>query len=128
MAVDVFRFSPMEMLVLLFLKKGDAHGYQLVQLLEEYSGGALTVKTASLYPILYKLEESGCITGKETFVERKSSSRPGRSARVRIVYHIEPPGLERLEHLRNTHKQFIDGCNTVFLRTEGRDDGDENEC
>ena len=125
MPVDIFKIGSVEMLVLLFLREHDAHGYQLVQMLEEYSGGALTVKTASLYPILYKLADNGCITGTETFVERKSGNRPGRSARVRIVYHLEPAGLKRLEELRAEHDVFVNACNTAFLRTERSGNGEE---
>ena len=69
MAVDVFQLGSVEMLTLYMLRDGDAHGYQLVQMLETYSDGLLTVKTASLYPILYKLEANGFIT--------KSSGRSG---------------------------------------------------
>ena len=113
------------MLVLLFLRERDAHGYQLVQMLEEYSGGALTVKTASLYPILYKLADNGYITGKETFVERKMPNRTGLSARVRIVYHLEPAGHQRLEELIAEHETFVKACYTVISRTERNGDGDE---
>ena len=52
MAVDIFKIGSVELLVLLLLREQDAHGYQLAQLMEENSDGLLTVKTASLYPIL----------------------------------------------------------------------------
>lgn len=121
MPVDAFKVGSVEMLVLYLLKQGDAHGYQLQQMLEEYSGGALTVKTASLYPILYKLEENGCITGRETFVQRKTPSRTGLSARVRIVYHLEPAGLQRLDELIGVHETFVNACTHVFEYQKERD-------
>ena len=62
MAVDIFKIGSVELLVLLLLREQDAHGYQLAQLMEEKSDGLLTVKTASLYPILYRLVDTGCIT------------------------------------------------------------------
>lgn len=58
MAVDIFKIGSVELLVLLLLREQDAHGYQLAQLMEEKSDGLLTVKTASLYPILYRLVDS----------------------------------------------------------------------
>ena len=124
MAVDVFQLGSVEMLTLYMLRDGDAHGYQLVQMLEAYSDGLLTVKTASLYPILYKLEANGFITGREAFVERKSTMRPGRSARIRVMYHIEPAGLERLEALLAEHETFFKGCNAAFTHKERNGDGE----
>ena len=110
MPLDIFQAATTEMLLLLFLSKEDAHGYQLAQMIKERCGGFLEVKSASLYPILYKLEEKGCVTGKESFVERKSEKRSGRSARVRIVYHLEPPGFERLQILLEEHEALVKGC------------------
>ena len=46
-----------ELVVLAFLEDEPRHGYELTQLIEERSGGALTFNFASLYATLYKLEE-----------------------------------------------------------------------
>lgn len=119
MPVDIFKIGSVEMLVLLFLRKEDAHGYQLVQMLEEYSNGLLTVKTASLYPILYRLADNGCITGRETFVATARKGAAVHSSRVRVVYHIEPAGIARLEKLLAEHRTFIEGTETVFSQLNG---------
>lgn len=114
MPLDIFQATTTEMFILLFLSKEDAHGYQLAQMLTEHSGGLLCVKATSLYPLLYKLEEKGYISGTTSVVERKSTLRPGKSARVRIVYHIEEAGFERLKALRQEHDILVKGCATVF--------------
>ena len=114
MPLDIFQATTTEMFILLFLSKEDAHGYQLAQRLTEHSGGLLCVKATSLYPLLYKLEERGYISGRTSVVERKSGLRSGKSARVRIVYHIEEAGFERLKALREEHDILVKGCATVF--------------
>ena len=119
MAVDIFKFGLVELFILLFLRQEDAHGYQLVQKIEELSGGLLTVKTASLYPVLYKLAEAGCVTGKEEIVEHRSARNGRISSRVRIVYHLEEAGHKRLEELLASYESFIKGCDNVFVNVEG---------
>lgn len=52
----------LEMLVLRLLADHPSHGYELIVRLREKGGGLLDVKEGTLYPILYRLEEEGCIT------------------------------------------------------------------
>ena len=125
MALDLFQVATTEMFLLLFLSDGDAHGYQLAQMLEEWSGGMFTVKAASLYPILYKLEANGYITSYEGYVERKSTLRPGRSARVRVVYHLEAAGAERLKALHAEHELLVKGSAAIFAYKNGGDGCEE---
>lgn len=109
MAVDTFKKGSIEMLALFLLCEQDAHGYQLVQLIKEKSEGLVTVQEGSFYPLLYRLEEDGYISGKETLVKMTS----GRS-RVRVVYHIEPAGRARLEVLRQEYRKVHEGIRKVF--------------
>jgi len=51
----------LEMLVLCLLTAQPAHGYALIVRLRAASGGQLDLKEGTLYPILYRLEEEGCI-------------------------------------------------------------------
>lgn len=124
MAVDIFQYSPVELFTLMSLREGDAHGYQLVQNLEKFSDGILTVKTASLYPILYKLEKNGCISSYELFVESTKVRAGRKSGRMRVVYHMEGPGLARLDELLKEHENFIKGSETIISRLKGDDKND----
>ena len=119
MAVDIFQFSPVELYVLMFLREEDAHGYQLVQNLEKFSDGFLTVKTASLYPILYKLEKNGCISSYELFVESTKARAGRKSGRMRVVYHIEEPGYARLEELLKVNEEFAKGSDILIAKLKG---------
>ncbi len=59
--VQQLKRGVLEMLVLQLLADRPGHGYELIVRLRE-SGGLLDVKEGTLYPILYRLEEEGCIT------------------------------------------------------------------
>ena len=119
MAVDIFKNGSVELLVLLLLREQDAYGYQLAQLMEEKSDGLLTVKTASLYPILYRLVDTGYFSCKETHVDSSRDGTVRLSARVRIIYHLEAPGELRLQELMHEHKMFIQGFDAILSRTKG---------
>ena len=109
MAIDTMKKGSIEMLVLFLLCEGDAYGYQLAQHIKERSGGVLSVQEGSFYPLLYRLADDGFITGKETFVKMKT----GRS-RMRIMYHLEPAGRERLRVLREEYEAVHRGIQNIL--------------
>ena len=88
-----------ELVVLAFLDHEPMHGYELTQLIEERSGGALTFNFASLYATLYKLEERRWIQGR--WVEK-----PGQ--RRRRYYKITAEGREVLAAQRKEWRQFFE--------------------
>ena len=87
-----------ELVVLAFLDDESRHGYELTQLIEERSAGALTFNFASLYATLYKLEERKWIKGR--WVERAGQRR-------RRYYSITPGGREVLAAQRKEWQQFF---------------------
>ena len=52
-----------ELLMLSLLEARPRHGYEISKLIERRSGGALRFHVASLYPLLYRLENRGWIQG-----------------------------------------------------------------
>ena len=87
-----------ELVVLAFLDDQPRHGYELTQLIEARSGGALTFNFASLYATLYKLEERKWIKGR--WVEKAGQRR-------RRYYSITPQGREVLAAQRKEWQQFF---------------------
>jgi PadR family transcriptional regulator PadR len=87
-----------ELVVLAFLDDEPRHGYELTQLIEERSGGALTFNFASLYATLYKLEERRWIKGR--WVERAGQRR-------RRYYAITAAGRTVLAAQRKEWQQFF---------------------
>jgi PadR family transcriptional regulator, regulatory protein PadR len=87
-----------ELVVLAFLDDEPRHGYELTQLIEERSRGALTFNFASLYATLYKLEERKWIKGR--WVEKAGQRR-------RRCYSITPEGRDVLAAQRKEWQQFF---------------------
>ena len=125
MSVDIFNFGSAELFVLLFLSRGDAHGYELMTKIEESSHGFLSVKSASLYPILYRLEDNGFISSERVFVESATKRRRSASARVRVIYHLEPSGVQRIEELVTEYRNFFEGGKLILDEYYGGDSDDK---
>ena len=87
-----------ELLLLSLLEGRARHGYELSKLIEARSNGALTFHIASLYPLLYRLEERSWIQGK--WVER-----PGQ--RRRRYYRLTAQGRRVLGQQRSTWRAFV---------------------
>ncbi len=68
-----------ETLVLAVLRNAPAHGYELVGRLRQRSEGIFELGEGTLYPLLYKLEDTGLISGKW---EAAPSNAAGQSART----------------------------------------------
>lgn len=88
-----------ELLILALLEPRARHGYEVSKLIEQRSGGRLKFKVASLYPLLYRLEERGWIAGR--WIEK-----PGE--RRRRFYRLTPEGRKVLAAQRDHWRQFVD--------------------
>ena len=62
-----------ELLILSLVEARPRHGYELRKLIETRSDGVLKFNAASLYPILYRLENRGWIEGR--WVEKAGQRR-----------------------------------------------------
>jgi transcriptional regulator len=93
-----------ELLILALLDERDRHGYDLAQLIEERSGGAISFHVASLYPTLYRMEEKDLIVGR--WVEK-----PGQ--RRRRYYRLTAAGRKALASQRNVWDNFFAALNRV---------------
>ena len=86
-----------EMLLLCILKKQDCYGYEITKLIKEYSDNLLDIKSGTMYPILCKLQEEGIVSSYEEIANKK----------LRVYYHLEPSGLEKLQNLINEYREMI---------------------
>ena len=62
-----------ELLILSLLEARPRHGYEVSKLIDSRSGGRLRFHIASLYPLLYRLEERGWVEGR--WVEKPGTRR-----------------------------------------------------
>jgi PadR family transcriptional regulator len=87
-----------ELLVLAQLEDEPRHGYDIALTIEQRSRGAVVFNVASLYPILYRLEAQGSISGR--WVERAGQRR-------RRFYRLTPAGRQKLAHQRRAWGVFM---------------------
>ncbi|HMC56601.1 MAG TPA: PadR family transcriptional regulator [Gemmatimonadaceae bacterium] len=95
-----------EFLVLALLEHQPRHGYELSKLIASRSKGVLRFHVASLYPLLYRLEDRGWIGGR--WVEKEGERR-------RRFYRITAKGKATLETHRKSWKEFV----TAITRIAG---------
>ncbi|HKW49516.1 MAG TPA: PadR family transcriptional regulator [Gemmatimonadaceae bacterium] len=104
MLTDELKKGSAEFLILSLLEHEPRHGYELQKLIESRSKGVLTFHVATLYPLLYRLEERGWIVGR--WVEK-----PGE--RRRRFYRLTAAGKATLEAQRDSWKAFVTAINRV---------------
>ena len=93
-----------ELMVLSIVEARPRHGYEISKLIEVRSGGEIKFHVASLYPLLYRLEERGWLHGR--WVEK-----PGE--RRRRFYGLTPEGGRVLERQRETWKRFVHSISLI---------------
>ena len=87
-----------EFLVLARLEDGPSHGYEIALQIGRRTGGALSFNAASLYPVLYRLERRGLISGR--WVEKPGQKR-------RRYYQLTPKGRKVLADQRTSWSAFV---------------------
>jgi len=93
-----------ELLILSLLEDRPRHGYEIGQLIELRSGGALRFNVASLYPLLYRLENRGWIRGR--WVEKAGQRR-------RRYYRLTPVGKKILAAQREGWREFVEAIGRI---------------
>jgi PadR family transcriptional regulator, regulatory protein PadR len=98
MATDALRKGTTPMLILALLEVEPRHGYELSRLIESQSRGVVSVHAASLYPLLYEMEQKKWIQGR--WVEKQGQRR-------RRYYRLTRAGRIELEAQRNSWSEFV---------------------
>src|SRR3954471_13476661 len=93
-----------ELLILSLVDARARHGYEIGRLIEQRSGGRVKFKIASLYPLLYRLEERGWIAGR--WIERAGERR-------RRFYRLTPEGRRVLAAQRDHWRDFVDAIRQI---------------
>lgn len=93
-----------ELVLLSIVETRPRHGYEISKLIEARSAGRLKFHVASLYPLLYRLEERGWLHGR--WVEKAGQRR-------RRFYAITAEGLRVLARQRQTWKTFVGAMDLI---------------
>lgn len=94
-----------ELLILALLEARPRHGYEIGKLIEARSGGRLSFRIGSLYPILCRLEDKGFISGR--WIEKAGERR-------RRFYRLTSAGRAMLRQQRGTWRDFIAAVNQIL--------------
>ena len=113
-----FKMGTVEMIVLFLLAKKDVYGYQLSLLIDKLSGGNLVVTESTLYPTLYKLLGNKMISDQEVPVGKR---------RVRVYYHLEEEGKQRLNDLLEDYHMITAGISQILSCTQLPEENDESD-
>ena len=95
----------LEMMILESLRREPAHGYALVQHIQQRSNSLLQVEGGSLYPALQRLLKAKLVKAEW---ELSSTNR-----RVR-TYQITAAGLRRLEQQISSFERMCEGISLVL--------------
>jgi PadR family transcriptional regulator PadR len=104
MLTEALKKGSAEFLILSLLQARPRHGYELQKLIESRSRGVLIFNVASLYPLLYGMEEEGWIVGR--WVEKTGERR-------RRFYTLTAAGREALAAQRASWREFVTAINLV---------------
>jgi len=101
----------LEMMILESLRRQPAHGYALVQYIQQRSQNMLQVEEGSLYPALQRLL-------KAKLVKAEWSISASTNRRVR-VYQITKAGLRHLEREISSFDRMLEGIQMVLGPNRG---------
>ncbi len=101
-----FKKGSVELVVLKILQLyGDCYGYQISQLITSLSDDILQIPEGSLYPTLYKLQEQGLVSDYRKKIGKRL---------IRVYYHLEAAGLQRLHELTEEYYQINRGIQMII--------------
>src|ERR1043166_2735087 len=93
-----------ELLILSLLESQQRHGYDISKLIETRSKGTVRFRVASLYPLLYRMEDRGLIQGR--WVEKAGQRR-------RRFYRLTAVGKAMLIERREGWAAFVEAIRRI---------------
>ena len=103
---DSMKRAVTELLILTLLRERPMYTYDLMQALEQRSGGVLEFN--ALYIALHRLQDNGFVLQEQRTVSEQN--------RMRVYYGITPAGAEYLTRLRATYFELTDAIGRIVMR------------
>ncbi|MGH3070025.1 MAG: PadR family transcriptional regulator [Streptosporangiaceae bacterium] len=94
----------LDLLLLSVLSAGPAHGYAIISVLRDRSGGTFDLPEGTIYPALHRLEDSGLLV----------STWAQAGGRRRRVYGLTDKGVAALAAGQNDWRKFASGVQAVL--------------
>ena len=99
------RRGTLELLLLRILADEPTYGYELVSRLSQRSDGRFHIKEGTLYPVLYRLEDSGMIVPEW--------DSPARGV-PRKIYRLTKAGTKRGDELITAWRSFASDVDAIL--------------
>jgi len=96
----------LELSILKLLCEQDQYGYSLIQEINALGTGGLEIKEGTLYPILYRLEDSQLI--ESYWGETEGRGKP------RKYYRITEAGRSSFKSMLEDYRIVTDGVNSIL--------------
>lgn len=90
-----------ETIVLAMFERGESHGFEIMQRLNNEGRDAFHMKEGTLYPVLYRMEQRGWL---RTRWEKEDTPRKGPRRRL---YRLTPKGTRELAERREAWQEFV---------------------
>ena len=103
-ARDLFP-GALEMMILESLRRQPAHGYALVQYIQQRSNDLLQVEEGSLYPALHRMEQSGWLNSEWALSESNRRAK---------YYTLTLAGRKQLVEAEKSWEQLMKGVQTML--------------
>ncbi len=100
-------------LLLAVLEPGPLHGYAIIAAVQQRSGGALELRTGTIYPALNRLERLGLL----------SSDWQSTGERRRRCYALTDAGRQALASERSSWREFTTAIGSVLNPNPGTPPG-----
>lgn len=97
----------LSIVILKIIDESDVYGYEIIQKLDKESSGFYRLKEGTLYPVLYRLEESGWIESYKVYNESEMKM-------PRKYYRILPLGKMALIEQIEIWAAFCDVTNSIL--------------
>ncbi len=104
-----FNKGILELIILKLLNDEAHYGYSLINEIKKQSKETIELKDGTLYPILYRLEDSQAI---ESYWETSNEGR----GKPRKYYRITAQGKERYENMLKDYFEITKGVREVLLK------------
>ncbi|RLK57966.1 transcriptional regulator [Actinokineospora cianjurensis] len=91
-------------LLLAVLEQGPLHGYAIITAVQQRSGGALELRTGTIYPALNRLERVGLLR----------STKQSSGERHRRCYELTDAGRRTLANERTAWQEFTAAIGSVL--------------
>lgn len=95
----------LDLLVLRTLASGPMHGYGIATLVQERTGGDLSIEDAALYQALHRLDRQGLIEAEWRASENNRRAR---------YYRLTPAGRKRLREETATWRRYARAVEAVL--------------